>query len=218
MDSTISFASQLFSSVVNFVLGVCFAIYMLAQKEKLKSQSKKIFSAFLPQPFTEHCFKIARRSIDIFAKFLGGQCTEAVILGTLCAIGMTVFRFPNAAIISVLVCCTSLIPILGAFLGFAVGFLLICAVSFNQAVWFIIFMIILQQVEGNFIYPKVVGNSVGLPGLWVLFAVTVGGNMFGIFGMFLSVPVCSVIYCTLSEIVESRNKKKQKAVAEQNEK
>ncbi|MGN0594168.1 MAG: AI-2E family transporter [Hominimerdicola sp.] len=209
LDSTIGFASRFFSSIVNFFLGICFAVYMLAQKEKLKSQSKRIFTAFLPQKLTSHCFKIARRSVDTFGKFLVGQCTEAVLLGGLCAIGMTIFQFPYAAIVAVLVGCTALIPIVGAFLGYVVGFLLICSVNFKQAVFFIIFMIILQAVEGNFIYPRVVGNSVGLPGLWVLFAVTIGGNMFGIFGMFLSVPVCSVIYCTLSELVEFRNHKKE---------
>lgn len=209
LNSTISVASHVFNSVLNFIIGMIFAVYMLAQKETLKRQGKKIAKAFFKDNITEFVFKIARRSIDTFGKFLGGQCLEAVILGSLCGIGMLIFRFPNAAIISILVACTALLPIVGAFLGFTVGFLLICAVSFKQAVFYIIFMIILQQIEGNLIYPKVVGNSVGLPGLWVLFAVTVGGNMFGIVGMFLSVPACSVIYCTFAEIVNMRNLKKE---------
>lgn len=208
LDSTVSFAAALFSSVVNFVLGVFFAVYMLAQKEKLKKQSKKIASAFMSADVVRRVSKICRRTIDIFGKFLVGQTTEAVILGTLCFIGMTICRFPNAVIVAVLVACTALIPIVGAFIGTAVGFLLICVTGFKQAVLFVVFMIILQQIEGNLIYPRVVGGSVGLPALWTLFAVTVGGNMFGIIGMFMSVPVFSVIYCTLSEIVEYRNEKK----------
>lgn len=208
LDSTVSIATAIFSSVVNFVLGMFFAVYMLAQKEKLKRQSKQIASAFVSESIVSRICKVCRRTIEIFAKFLAGQTTEAVILGSLCCIGMSIFGFPNAVIISVLVACTALIPIVGAFIGTAVGFLLICASSFKQAVFFVIFMLILQQIEGNLIYPKVVGGSVGLPALWTLFAVTVGGNMFGIIGMFMAVPVFSVVYCTLSEIVEYRNERK----------
>ena len=214
LDSTVSVVTSIFSSVVNFVLGLFFAVYMLAQKEKLKSQSKKICSAFLPETAVARISKICHRTVDIFAKFLAGQTTEAVILGSLCAIGMTVFRFPNAMIISILVACTALIPIVGAFIGCAVGFLLICAQSFKSAVLFVIFFLILQQIEGNLIYPKVVGGSVGLPALWTLFAITVGGNMFGIIGIFMSVPIFSVIYVTLSEIVAYRNEKKAKKITD----
>lgn len=213
LDSTVSIATALFSSLINFVLGMVFAVYMLAQKEKLKRQGKKIASAFISQGMIRHISKICRRTIDIFAKFLTGQTVEAVILGSLCCIGMTVFGFPNAVIVAVLVACTALIPIVGAFIGTGVGFLLICANGFKEAVLFVIFMLILQQIEGNFIYPKVVGGSVGLPALWTLFAVTVGGNLFGIAGMFAAVPVFSVIYCTLSEVVESRNNKRDHAEA-----
>ena len=208
ISSTAGVLKGIFSSIVNFTIGIIFAIYMLAQKEKLKSQSKKILNAFLLEKIVAFVGKICHRSVKCFGDFLAGQTLEAIILGSLCGIGMTIFRFPNAMIISVLVACTALIPIVGAFLGFAVGFLLICAESFKQAVWFIIFMVILQQIEGNLIYPKVVGNSVGLPALWTLFAITVGGNMFGILGMFLAVPAFSVIYATLSEIVSYRNQKK----------
>ena len=217
ISSTAGVVKGIFSSVVNFVLGICFAVYMLAQKEKLKAQCKKLLNAFLPEKVVAGIGKICHRSVKCFGDFLTGQTLEAIILGTLCGLGMTIFRFPNAMIISVLVACTALIPIVGAFLGFAVGFLLICAVSFRQAVMYIIFMIILQQIEGNLIYPKVVGNSVGLPALWTLFAITVGGNMFGIVGMFLAVPAFSVIYATLSEVVTYRNslKKTVKAVNEQ---
>ena len=211
IDSTVSFATALFSSVVNFFLGIFFAVYMLASKEKLKSQCKRISRAFLSSSMTNRISHICRRSIDIFGSFLVGQTTEAIILGSLCGIGMAIFRFPNALIIAVLVACTALIPIVGAFLGYVVGFLLICVTDFKQAIWFLIFMFIIQAIEGNFIYPKVVGNSVGLPSLWTLFAVTIGGNMFGIFGMFIAVPVFSVIYCTIGEVVNYRNEKKTKA-------
>lgn len=217
LDSTVGFVTALFSSVVNFIIGLFFAIYMLAQKERLKSQGKRIFSAFLKDGITQRISRICRRTIDIFGRFLMGQCTEAVILGSLCCIGMLIFGFPNAIIIAVLVSCTALIPIVGAFLGFAVGFLLICVTSFKQAVWYLVFMLILQQIEGNLIYPRVVGNSVGLPALWTLFAITVGGNMFGILGMFLAVPVFSVIYVTLGEVVAYRNEKKESELEDKNE-
>ena len=217
LDSTVSVLTTIFSSIVNIVLGVFFAVYMLAQKEKLKRQSKKIASAFLPENIVGSISKVCRRTIEIFGKFFVGQSTEAVILGSLCAIGMSIFGFPNVMIISVLVACTALIPIVGAFLGFAVGFLLICVTSFKMAIWYLIFMLILQQVEGNLIYPRVVGGSVGLPALWTLFAITVGGNMFGIIGMFMSVPVFSVIYVTFSEIVTYRNKKRERFEISENE-
>lgn len=209
ISSTAGVLKGIFSSVVNFVLGMFFAVYILLQKEKLEKQCKKMFTAFLPAKVVAGIGKIGHRSVKCFGDFLTGQTIEAIILGSLCGIGMTIFHFPNAMIIAVLVACTALIPIVGAFLGFAVGFLLICAGSFKQAVWYIIFMIILQQIEGNLIYPKVVGGSVGLPSLWTLFAITVGGNMFGILGMFLAVPVFSVIYATLSEVVNYRNQEKQ---------
>ena len=195
LSSTVSFVTDIFSGLVNFFLGICFAVYMLAAKERLKNQCKRIS-------------RISRRSIDTFANFLVGQTTEALILGSLCGIGMAIFRFPNAVLIAILVACTALIPIVGAFLGYVVGFLLICVTDFKQAVLFLVFMFIIQAIEGNLIYPKVVGNSVGLPSLWTLFAITIGGNLFGIFGMFIAVPVFSVIYCTLGEIVNYRNEKR----------
>ena len=208
LSSTVSFVTNVFSGLVNFFLGICFAVYMLSAKEKLKSQCKRISRAFLRDGVTDRISRICRRSIDTFGNFLVGQTTEAVILGTLCGVGMAIFRFPNALLIAILVACTALIPIVGAFLGYVVGFLLICVTDFKQAVLFLIFMFIIQAIEGNLIYPKVVGNSVGLPSLWTLFAITIGGNLFGIFGMFIAVPVFSVIYCTIGEIVNFRNDKK----------
>ena len=198
LSSTVSFVTDLFSGLVNFFLGICFAVYMLAAKERLKDLCKRISCAFLSNRITDRISRICRRSIDTFANFLVGQTTEAIILGSLCGIGMAIFRFPNAVLIAILVACTALIPIVGAFLGYVVGFLLICVTDFKQAVLFLLFMFIIQAIEGNLIYPKVVGNSVGLPSLWTLFAITIGGNLFGIFGMFIAVPVFSTLTALFS--------------------
>lgn len=139
-----------------------------------------------------------------FSNFISGQCTEAVILGVLCFIGMSVFRFPYALMISVLVGFMSLIPIFGAFIGVAIGAFLILMVSPLKALWFVVFFIVLQQVEGNLIYPRVVGNSIGLPAIWVLVAVIVGGSAMGILGMILFIPLCSVLYALLREAVPKK--------------
>ena len=208
IDSTINMVSSIFSSIVDFVLGICFAIYMLAQKEKLMSQCKKLVYALVKENIADKLVYICKKSSDTFSKFLTGQCTEAIILGSLCMIGMLIMRMPYALLVGVLVAVTAFIPIVGAFIGVAVGAFLISVTNLSQALWFVIFMIILQQVEGNFIYPHVVGSSVGLPSIWVLFAVTVGGNIGGIIGMFVSVPVCAVLYCLLSDLVAWINKKK----------
>lgn len=208
VDSTISVVSSIFSSIVNGVLGLFFAIYMLAQKEKLLSQCKKLMNAFIRKDFAEKITYVCKKSADTFSKFLTGQCMEAVILGTLCTIGMLIMRMPYAVMIGVLVAVTAFIPIVGAFIGVVVGAFLISVTSLSQAFWFVVFMLILQQVEGNFIYPHVVGSSVGLPSIWVLFAVTVGGNIGGIIGMFVSVPVCAVLYCVLSDVVFFMNQRK----------
>lgn len=211
LGSTVGFATSLFSGIFNFVLGLIFAVYILAQKEKLASQVKRILLAFMPEKFNNTVFHIASMANDTFSRFLSGQCTEAVIIGTLCCIGMVIFRFPYAAAIGVLVGFTALIPIVGAFIGTAVGAILIFVTDPIKAFWFIVFILVLQQIEGNFIYPKVVGNSVGLPSMWVLFAVTVGGSVGGILGMLVSVPACSVIYCLIREEVNRRLAEKQSA-------
>jgi len=140
-------------------------------------------------------------SKETFSKFISGQTIEACILGLLCTLGMTLFGFPNSLEIGVLVTVTAFIPILGAFVGAAVGAFFIMFTSFKKAVWFLIFIIVLQQLEDNLIYPKVVGKSVGLPSLWVLFAITVGGSVSGILGMFVAVPAFSIIYCLFREFI-----------------
>ncbi len=208
LSGTINIASGMVSGTVNFVIGIVFSIYMLARKETLKSQLYAICSAYLPDKLVKKLAHIGNLSKSTFSGFISGQGLEACILGTLCAVGMKIFGFPYAAAIGVLVAVTAFIPIVGAFIGTGIGAFLILMSSLKQALFFILFMIILQQIEGNLIYPRVVGKSVGLPSLWVLFAITVGGNIGGILGMFVAVPICSVIYCLLRDSVQYRNEMK----------
>lgn len=220
MDSTMSVASAVFSSIVDFVLGIFFSIYILAQKENLKRQLKKVAAAFLPERAGTRMSAIARRSIDTFGRFLVGQSTDAALFGILCTLGCLAFGFPDPVLIGVVVAVSALVPLIGATIGMLIGFLLICVQSFPMAIGFVIFLLILMQLDANFIYPRIVGNSVGLPPLWVLFAVTVGGRMFGVLGMFLAVPVCAIVYSAFSEIVNDRidRRKKLKATKEAKQK
>lgn len=201
---SIDFVISFFSGVINFFMGVIFAVYMLMQKEKLVYQFKKLFRAYIPEEKCNSLFHIGQITNDTFKKFFGGQFIEAILLGILCFIGMTIFRMPYALTISVLVGVTALIPVFGAFFGTAIGAILILAVDPMQAVWFVVYIIVLQQIDGNFIYPKVVGDSVGLPGIWVMLAVLVGGNSMGIIGMLIGVPIASVIYKLVKEYVNSK--------------
>lgn len=204
MDTTIGITSSIVSVVVNFVLAFVFSLYLLAQKETLTRQTKKLLRALLPERRANWLMEVGVLTNRTFSNFLTGQLTEAVILGALCFVGMVLFHMPYAPVVSVLVGFTALIPIFGAFIGVGVGAFLILLVSPVQALWFLVFILILQQLEGNLIYPRVVGKSVGLPGIWVLAAVTVGGNAFGLVGMILSVPVCSVLYALLRQLVNDR--------------
>ena len=204
VSGTVSAAASVVTGVVNFVLGLVISFYILFQKEKLSSQIKRILYAFIPEAKVDEALRIGRLSHRIFSNFITGQFTEAVIIGVLCFIGMAIMRLPYAAMISVLVGFTALVPIFGALIGTAVGAFLILMVSPLKAVWFVLFIIVLHQVEGDFIYPRVVGNSVGLPSLWTLAAVTLGGSISGITGMLISVPLCSVLYCLLRETVDRR--------------
>ena len=204
LTGTVNAAASVISAVVNFFLCLIFSLYVLIQKEKLASQFTKLLYAYLPEYAADKTVEIAQLSNHTFSNFISGQFTEAVILGLLCFIGMTIFRFPYAPMISVLIGFTALIPIFGAFIGISVGAFLILMVNPIQALWFVVFIIILQQLEGNLIYPHVVGNSVGLPGMWVLVAVTVGGSLSGVLGMLVSVPLCSVLYALLRQAVAAR--------------
>ena len=197
-------ASSLVGGVVIAFIGLIFSFYILMRKEQLARQCKMILSAFLPRGVVERVVRIARLTSSTFSHFLSGQCTEAVILGFLFFIAMSVFKFPYALLCSVLIGFTALIPIFGAFFGCIVSALLILMVEPQKALWFVIMFLILQQVEGNLIYPHVVGSAVGLPSLWVLVAVTVGGSMFGILGMLFFIPLASVLYAILRDTVYRR--------------
>ena len=209
LTSSLNAISGVVSGIANFVIGIVFAFYLLLSKEKIKAFSKKVIHAYFKESTSEYILNVSRLSNKTFKNFIVGQVTEACILGTLCAIGMLILNLPYAVTIGVLVGFTSLIPIVGAFIGCVIGALLIVAVDPIKAIIFIVFFLILQQIEGNVIYPKVVGNSVGLPGILVLFAVTIGGSLFGIMGMLIGLPIVSILYTILREDVDKRLKNKQ---------
>lgn len=204
LQTSINVISSFAGGIVTFIIALAFAIYALAQKEKLILQSKKILYAYVKKEKADKVMHIAKTSNQIFSNFISGQFLEALILGFLCMLGMLVLNIPYAVTIGVLIAFTALIPIVGAIIGCVIGAILILAISPVKAVIFVIFLLILQQIEGNVIYPKVVGNSVGLPGIWVLVAISVGGNLWGLVGILLSVPLFSVIYTILSEDVNSK--------------
>ncbi len=209
VSTSIDFIMATISGVVNFVIGFIFAIYILLQKEKLIKQAKKLLYAYVPAKKANRIVHTASLANKTFNNFVTGQLTEALILGFLCFIGMLILRIPYALTISVLIGFTSLIPMVGAFLGAGIGVILIVVSSPIKALIFVIFIIILQQIEGNLIYPRVVGNSVGLSGMWVMVAITIGGNAMGLIGMIICVPIASVIYTIMSERVNIRLRKKQ---------
>lgn len=217
LETTLGIATNVVTGFVNVTIGLVFAIYFLAQKEKLNTQVNKLMDAYLPDKIINKIKDIASLSNKIFSNFVGGQCLEAIIIGFLCFLGMLILRLPYASTISVLVGFTALIPVFGAFIGTIIGAFLIFMVSPLQALIFIIFILVLQQLEGNLIYPKVVGKSVGLPGIWVLVAVTVGASINGVLGMLLSVPIVSIIYSIVATNVkyrlEEKNKDNKKAQA-----
>lgn len=194
MNVVISTVSTVVSGVTTTVLAVIFAIYVLLSKDKLLSQLKILIKHYLPEKFSEKLYYVSSVANDSFHKFIVAQCTEACILGALCTLGMFILRLPYAAMIGAVTVVTAFIPVVGALLGGAIGAFLIFMESPVKALIFIIFIVLLQQIEGDLIYPKVVGNSMGLPSIWVLAAVTVGAGMFGILGMLLSVPAASTVY------------------------
>lgn len=200
-------------NVVNLFIGLIFAIYILGQKEKLKEQTRHFLDAYLKKPVADQIWRIGKLTSVTFQKFISGQCLEACILGTMFFIAMSIFRMPYALLISVLIAVTALIPIWGAFIGCIVGCFLIAVVNPMQALGFLVLFLVLQQLEGNLIYPHVVGGSIGLPSMWVLAAVTIGGSLYGIVGMIFFIPVCSVLYTLLKEDVRARLVKKKKLEA-----
>ena len=207
MNTTMSAVGSIVSGVATFFIAFSFACYILFQKEKLHIQIRKVFFAFLPRQKADAFLKVCSLTYRTFANFLAGQCLEAVILGSMFVVTLSILRMPYALLIGVLIAFTALIPIFGAFIGCAVGSFLIFMVSPQQAILFVIVFLVLQQIEGNLIYPHVVGESVGLPSIWVLAAVTIGGNLMGIVGMLVFIPLLSVIYTIFREFVYMRLKK-----------
>ena len=205
MGSIVSGVSSVVSGVATAFIAIVFAIYILAGKERLGAQIQRLIRTYLGEQVL-HNFRYVASTVDnCFHSFIVGQCLEAVILGTLCIIGMSIFRFPYAMMIGCLVGFTALIPIAGAYIGAAVGAFMICTVNPLQAVLFIVFLLVLQQLEGNLIYPKVVGASIGLPGIFVLAAITIGGGIMGITGMLLGVPLTASVYQLIQRNMAKRS-------------
>lgn len=206
LGSTVDVISMFFSGIFNLIVGIVFAMYILMSKETLKRQSHKLINAYIPKNVSLKLLKVAALSRTTFSNFIIGQTVEAFILGALCALGMAILNLPYAPMVGSLVGITAFIPIVGAFIGGGIGAFMILTVDPMQALIFIVFLIILQQLEGDLIYPRVVGSQVGLPSIWVLFAVTVGGGLWGITGMLFSVPVLSVVYALVKEYVNGNEK------------
>lgn len=206
----ITVTTEVATSVVNIIskgiITLVFAIYMIAQKETLSRQINKVMKAYLKPKTINKINTVGTLANKTFSNFVTGQCLEALIFGSLVFVGMFIFRFPYASTIGVLLGFTALIPIFGAFIGTAIGFILIMMVSPVKAILFVVFIIILQQIEGNLIYPRVVGKSIGLPGMWVLLSVTVGGSIGGILGMLIATPLCSLLYALFTKMVNDRLK------------
>ncbi len=208
LGNTLSIASSVVSAAANFIIGIVFAIYILLQKENLSRQFRRLFYSFLPEKKVDRFLEVCSLTADSFHSFLSGQCLEAVILGFMFFVSMWVLRLPHALPISVLIGFTALIPIFGAFIGCAVGALLILIVNPIKALWFIVLFLVIQQIEGNVVYPRVVGSSVGLPSIWVFAAVTFGASVGGVLGLLFAIPVCSVVYSLLRDAVRSRIKER----------
>ena len=203
-----------FSGIVTCVLGLIFSIYLLLDKDRLKRQFKKLLKTYLPSKVHGKIFYFSSILNESFRKFIVGQLTEAVILGALCTIGMLIFGLPYATMIGALIAFTALIPIAGAYIGAITGALMILTISPIKALWFLVFILVLQQLEGNIIYPRVVGSSIGLPGIWVLAAVTVCGGCFGVLGMLVGVPLASALYRVISEDLAKKKAEQEKNKAQ----
>lgn len=212
LDTTFSAAISTVNGMSTFLIGFIFSIYILLQKENLIRQIKKLLAAFLPERTVEGIVRIAALTSRTFSNFFTGQCMEAVILGSMFFIVLVVLRLPYALLIGVLIAFTALIPVFGAFIGWAVGAFLMLIISPMDALLFSVVFFTLQQIEGNMIYPHVVGNSVGLPSIWVLVAVTLGGSMMGVVGMLIFIPLCSVLYTLLRDTVNERLKRRKLSV------
>ena len=208
--STVNVASGIIGGVMNAFIAIVFAFYILSQKEKLANQGKRIIAAYCPEKISAKIQHVCTLLHKNFSNFITGQCLEAVILGTMFVVSMTIFGMPYAFMVGVMIAFFALIPIVGAFIGCFVGAFLILIDNPVMAIWFVVLFLVLQQIEGNLIYPKVVGNSVGLPSIWVLMAVSLGGSLFGVMGMLVFIPLLSTFYTLLRESVNARNAAKAK--------
>ena len=208
VNGTITFLTNLVSGIIPTFTAIVFSIYILSQKEYIIEGTKKLMNAYLPSKIQTRTIEIGRLSNQTFSKFISGQCVEAIILGAIFFVVLSILRFPYALIISVLTTITALIPIFGAMIAMAVGAVLIAIESPLQAAIFIVIFQVIQQIEGNFIYPKVVGKSVGLSPMWTLFAITIGGSLFGIIGMLTFLPIASICYALLKDDVSKKIEEK----------
>lgn len=206
LNSMVDIATSAFGKLVRFMIGLIFALYLLFGKEHLSRQGLKIMNAYLKPAQKEKALYVLRTVHESFTNFIVGQCTEAVILGVLCALGMKVLQLPYAVMTGTIIGVSALIPVAGAYIGGAVGAFVIFTVDPSKALIFLLYLIILQQVEGNLIYPRVVGSSIGLPGIWVLAAVTIGGGVLGVSGMLLGVPLCAAGYKLFVDHVNERTR------------
>ena len=204
VDSTFSAIGSVTGAIVNAVISIVFAIYCLSRKEILARQCRRLMYSLLPEHFTDEVIRIMRLTNSTFSNFISGQCLEACILGCLFAVTMLIFKMPYIPLVSVVIAVTALVPVVGAFVGCVLGAFFILVNDPLQAVTFVIMFLVLQQLENNLIYPRVVGTSIGLPGMWVLVAVSVGGDLMGVGGMLLMIPVTSVIYALLREFTDKR--------------
>lgn len=204
LGSAVTAISGLFSGAFKAVIGLVFCIYCLFQKETLARQGRKLLYAYCKESFADNVVRVARLTNSTFSNFLSGQCIEVCILGSLFAICMAIFRMPFIPLISVVIAVTAFIPIVGAWTGCILGAFLIFVQDPMLAVWFVVMFLVIQQVENNMIYPRVVGTSVGLSGMWVLVAVSVGGKLMGVAGMFLMIPIASVLYTLCKEAVNHK--------------
>lgn len=208
LTTSVGFVFTVVSSVVTGFIAIVFSVYLLFIKDDIVRQLKKLIYSIWSFAWATYIINVGRKANQIFSSFVGGQTLEAFILAFLVYIGMWMFNFPYRLSITVITGVLALIPVFGAILAGVAGFLLISVVSFSQGIWFGVFIIVLQQLESNLIYPRVVGNSVGLPGIWVLFTVTIGGSLFGLAGMLLGVPFVSLIYALVSAQVNHELDKK----------
>lgn len=212
LTSTVSVASSIVGGIANGFISFVFAIYILSQKECLENQGRRILKAYLSEKVNKYVSEIFHRLYVNFTSFICGQCLEAVILGLMFVVAMSIFGMPYAVMVGTLIAFTALIPIVGAFIGCAVGVFMILIENPVMALWFLVMFLILQQVEGNLIYPRVVGNSVGLPSIWVLMAVSVGGSLMGVAGMLVFIPLMSTLYSLFRDDVNRRNRGKEPKV------